>query len=262
MAGEHNKKARNTLGTEDTTLHRNLVFTATEQYKLLRANLSFALPDEEGCKIIGVTSSIRGEGKSTTSINLSYVLAEAGERVVLVDGDLRLPSVAKKMHISNARGLTDSLKNSETQIPVIVPSDLYSNWGIIPSGPLPPNPSELLSSKRMENFLASLSKFYDYIIVDLPPVNAVSDAIAISKYLTGIVLVIREDYTEKNDVNECFRQLRLANVNVLGCVMNGVKNEQVSKYSRYKRYSKYYKRGYYSDSYYQSTQTAEEEDKK
>lgn len=227
------------------TLHKNLEFTATEQYKLLRTNLSFTLPEDQKCAIIGVTSSMRGEGKSTTSVNLSYVLAESGKKVLLIDGDLRIPSVAKKMEIASSPGLTDMLMNYETQQLNFFKSKLLNDWYILPSGDLPPNPSELLSSHRMEMVLKALSEKFDYIVVDLPPVNLVSDALAISNYITGMIVVIREDYTEKKELENCFRQLRLSNVNVLGCVMNESKSGKGS-YSKYKKYSKYYQ--HYSSS--------------
>lgn len=227
------------------TLHKNLEFTATEQYKLLRTNLSFTLPEDQKCAIIGVTSSMRGEGKSTTSVNLSYVLAESGKKVLLIDGDLRIPSVAKKMEIASSPGLTDMLMSYETQQLNFFKSKLLNDWYILPSGDLPPNPSELLSSHRMEMVLKALSEKFDYIVVDLPPVNLVSDALAISNYITGMIVVIREDYTEKKELENCFRQLRLSNVNVLGCVMNESKSGKGS-YSKYKKYSKYYQ--HYSSS--------------
>ena len=224
------------------TLHKNLKFTATEQYKLLRTNLLFTMTETEGCKIIGVTSSMRGEGKSTTAVNLSYVLAESGKRVILIDGDLRIPSVAKKMQIDSSPGLADLLRGESTIDLAGLRSQQLSNWYIMPAGSLPPNPSELLGSKRMEAALKGLSAHFDYIIVDLPPVNIVSDALAISKYITGMILVIREEYCEKKELENCIRQLKLSNVNVLGCVMNGTKAGKgyYSKY-RYKRYYKYYK---------------------
>jgi len=230
------------LTDDQKTLHKNLEFTAVEQYKLLRTNLSFTLPESEGCKIIGVTSSIRGEGKSTTAVNLSYVLAESGKRVALIDGDLRIPSVAKKMKIASTPGLTDLLRGEAAVNLAEFKSSHLSNWYIIPSGILPPNPSELLGSKRMEATLKSLSAHFDYIIVDLPPINIVSDALAISNYIHGMIVVVREDYTEKKELENCFRQLRLSNVNVLGCVMNETKDGKgyYSKY-RYKRYYRYYK---------------------
>ncbi len=225
------------------TLHKNLEFAASEQYKLLRANLAFTIPQDVKCPIIGVTSAMRGEGKSTTSVNLSYVLAENGNRVLLIDGDLRLPSIAKKMGIRNTGGLTDILMGNGARL-ADYRSALYDNWYILPSGPLPPNPSELLCSGRMESVLKELSESFDYIIIDLPPVNIVSDAVAVSKFITGVLVVIREDYTEKAELDACYRQLKLSNVKVLGCVLNESKNNS-GAYGKYKR--KYY-RSYDNDS--------------
>jgi capsular exopolysaccharide synthesis family protein len=117
---------------------------------------------------------------------------------------------------------------------------------------LPPNPSELLGSKRMGDALKELSTYFDYIVVDLPPVNIVSDALAISKYITGMIVVIRQEYTEKKELATCFRQLRLSNVNVLGCVMNETRSDKAyySKY-KYKRNYRYYK----NYSTYESTES-------
>lgn len=229
------------------TLHKNLEFTATEQYKLIRANLDFTLPEGEKCPVIGVTSAMRGEGKSTTSINLSYVLAERGSKVLLIDGDLRIPSVAKKMDIPSSPGLTDVLMNKSPMQLSDYKTNLLDTWYIIPSGDIPPNPSELLGSKRMEAALEILKEHFDYIVIDLPPVNIVSDAVAVSNYITGMVVVVREEYTEKKELEHCFRQLKLSNAKVLGCVMNETKSGSGS-YSKYKKY-KYYK--YYR--YYQSS---------
>ena len=243
MFRKKGKRASFAVKENQRTLHKNLEFTAVEQYKLLRTNLDFTLPEGETCPVIGVTSSMRGEGKSTTAVNLSYVLAEKGSKVLLIDGDLRIPSVAKKMGIDRTLGLTDILMGKGAQISEFQ-SELLSNWYILPSGDIPPNPSELLGSSRMESILASLKEKFDYIIIDLPPVNIVSDAVSISSLITGMIVVIREDYTEKKDLEHCFRQLKLSNVNVLGCVMNESKNEggSYSKYKRYKYY-KYYKQG-------------------
>lgn len=241
--GIFNKSKNKAIVKEsESTLHKNLKFTATEQYKLLRANLSFTLSDNQGCAVIGVTSAMRGEGKSTTAINLSYVLAESGKRVLLIDGDLRLPSIARKMHMDNKVGLTDLLKGEETIQMSTFKSNELNNWYIMPSGNLPPNPSELIGSRRMEKSLELLSENFDYIIIDLPPVNIVSDALTISKFISGMIVVIREDYTEKKELETCFRQLKLSEVKVLGCVINEAKNGKGSygKY-KYKRYYKYYK---------------------
>lgn len=227
------------------TLHKNLEFTAAEQYKLIRANLDFTLPEDEKCPVIGVTSSMRGEGKSTTAVNLSYAFAEKGSKVLLIDADLRIPSIAKKLEIDSSPGLADLLRGKGAQISEFQ-THLLSNWFVLPSGDIPPNPSELLGSSRMENILAKLRELFDYIVIDLPPVNIVSDAVAISSLISGMIVVIREEYTEKKELERCFRQLKLSNANILGCVMNESESGR-STYGKYKKY-KYYK--YYR--YYQS----------
>lgn len=235
-----NNKKSMFMPNDPKTLHKNLEFTATEQYKILRANLSFTIPENVKCPIIGVTSSIRGEGKSTTAVNLSYVLAENGKKVLLIDGDLRIPSIAKKMGIESTPGLTNLLMRFESRQLVSFQSSILENWYIIPAGNIPPNPSELLGSAKMEKLLEILSEEFDYIIIDLPPVNIVSDALAISRYITGMILVVREEYTEKKEFEACSRQLELSNVKVLGCVMNGAKTGSGS-YGKYRRYYKKYK---------------------
>ena len=227
---------------EHKTLHKHLNFTATEQYKLLRTNIDFTLPQDEKCHIIGVTSSMRGEGKSTTAINLSYVLAEKGSKVLLIDGDLRIPSVAKKLQIKGAPGVTTLLMNKSTDVEDFK-SELLANWYILPAGEIPPNPSELLGSRRMEKLLIALREKFDYIIIDLPPVNIVSDALSVSPFISGMVVVVREEYTEKKELTHCMRQLSLSNVNVLGCVLNEARGNGGSygKYKKYKYYRYYYK---------------------
>lgn len=235
--GTTNRKASNTFSPAENrrTLHENLDFAGKEQYKLLRTNLSFTIPADQKCPIIGVTSAVRGEGKSTTSINLAYVLAESGKRVLLIDGDLRVPSIAKKMEIEATPGLTNLLMGQDSQDLSVFRSKILNNWYIIPSGELPPNPSELLGSRRMEALLGVLAEKFDYIIIDLPPVNLVSDALAISRLTTGMVVVVRKDYTEKKDLEQCYRQLGLSNVKVLGCVVNNAKDSR-GNYAYYREY--------------------------
>ncbi len=253
-----NKAAPFSSPVQKSTLHKNLDFTSREQYKALRTNLQFTLPEGVKCPIIGVTSSMRGEGKSTTAVNLAYVLAESEKKVLLIDGDLRIPSIAKKLGINGNVGLTDFLMDSSSVSLSSLKSGILDNWYIMPSGELPPNPSELLGSNRMGSLLNKLSAVFDYIIIDLPPVNLVSDAMAVSGHITGLVVIIREGYAEKSEVERCFRQLKLSNVKILGCVINGAKHEGGSygKYKKYKYY-KYYK--YTSDETEEGTDSAAEE---
>ena len=240
-----NKDRYNQFATSNSqiskTLHKNLEFTATEQYKLIRTNWDFTLPENEKCPVIGVTSSMRGEGKSTTAVNLSYVFAEKGSKVLLIDGDLRIPSVAKKLEIESTPGLADLLRGKGAQISEFQ-SHLLPNWFVLPSGDIPPNPSELLGSSRMGKILDQLREIFDYIVVDLPPVTAVADPLVMSKLLDGIVVVVRHGYTRKKNVREAVRQLNFSGVRILGFVYNGFRHGS-SRY--YKRTGKYYRKNYY-----------------
>lgn len=209
-------------GDNSKIFHQNLNFIASEQYKIIRTNLEFTIPSDEKCPVIGVTSSMRGEGKSTTAINLSYSFAEKGSKVLLIDGDLRLPSIAKKMNIKGSLGFSDLLKGKSID-EIGIFSHIVNNWYILSSGNIPPNPSELIGSSKMERILKELKEKFDYIIIDLPPVNIVSDAISVSSRITGMVVVIREEYTSKSELENCFSQLKLSEVNVLGVIMNDAK---------------------------------------
>lgn len=247
-----NNKNQNVNDVEGKTLlTQKLSFAATEAYKLLRTNLMFTLPDEQKCRIVGITSSARGEGKSTTAINLSYTLAETGKKVLLLDTDLRLPSIAKKLEIKSAPGLTNVLAGTVDISSAICKSEQFKNWDILPSGDVPPNPTELLGSSQMKTLMEKFADNYDFIIVDLPPVNIVSDALIVSPLLDGMVIVVRENFAEHRELKNCKRLLGMSNVNVLGFVIN-MAAEDKSSYGKYKRqryYRKYYKSyGYYSSS--------------
>ena len=235
-------------------LHQKLSFAATEAYKLLRTNVLFALPSDKKCRVVGVTSSLRGDGKSTTAVNLSYTLAETGKKVLLIDADMRLPSIPKKMNIAPAPGLSNILVGMAGATPTVQATGILDSWYVLSAGDIPPNPSELLGSKQMEALLEYFSNDYDFIVVDLPPVNIVTDALVVSPFLDGLILVIRENYTERSAVNHCYRQLKQSDVKILGVVLNAAK-EAYGGYKRYKRY-KYYKYGkssrygkYQSDGY-------------
>lgn len=222
------------------TLHKNLGFTAIEQYKLIRANLDFVIPETEKCPVIGVTSSMPCEGKSTTAINLSYVLAEKGHKVLLIDADMRISSIGKKLDIEVVPGLSDLLRTTGAPLPEFKPY-LLDNWYVLPMGDIPPNPSELLGSSRMEKLLNQLRDMFDYIIIDLPPVNIVSDAVSISKFLSGMIVVVREERTQKRELERCVRQLRLSNVNILGFILLGAVSGSRTYGSKNKYYQGYTK---------------------
>ena len=222
-----------------------LNFAASEAYKLLRTNLTFTLPADKNCRIVGVTSAIRGEGKTTTSINLSYTQAETGKKTLLIDADMRLPSVAKKLGIPGKPGLSDVLVGLCSFGEAVQTSELIKNWHILPSGNIPPNPSELLGGDHMKALLQECAKIYDTIIIDLPPVNIVADALTIADQVDGLLLVVRENYIDKNSLNDCMRQMSfLEKGKLLGFVLTDT-GHSGSRYYRYGRYGKYGKYGKY-----------------
>ena len=237
----------------------NLNFVASEAYKLLRTNLMFSMP-EQSSYVIGVTSSVRGEGKSTTSVNLAYTFAQSGKKVLLIDADMRLPSVAKKLGISCSPGLSNIIAGVNTGEnkgkSCYRKSKYFDNWYILPAGDIPPNPSELLGSDRMKKLLETLKERFDVIVVDLPPVNIVSDALVISKITDGLAVVVRQGYTNKHALAECMYQVGRLDAKFLGFIMADADISETS-YKHYKRYGGYdYK--YYGS--YSSSKNSVEDD--
>ncbi len=214
----------------------NLNFAETEAYKLLRTNLVFSFSDEGEGRVIGVTSSIQNEGKSLTSCNTAYTLAEAGKRVLLLEADLRKPTVAAKLGLARGLGLTNALVSAVDLEDVIQQCELIEGLDVITSGDIPPNPSELLSSNRMSQIMEELKQKYDYIVVDLPPVTVVSDALAISKNLDGVVMVVRGGISEKHMLSEALRQLKMLNVRLLGFVYRSNDRDTRAYKKKYKKY--------------------------
>lgn len=221
-----------------------LSFAAAEAYKLLRTNLMFSMP-EKPCRILGVTSSVRGEGKSTTSVNLAYTIAQAGKKTLLIDADMRLPNVASKLSISGTPGLSNLLAGLSSENEAMRKSEYFDNWYILPAGVIPPNPSELLGSERMHALLERCSEIFDIIIIDLPPVNIVADALVISSWIDGLVVVVRENYSDRKALNACMYQIRQLGSKFLGFVMT---DSDIGEGS-YKRYGKYGHRYGYGYSY-------------
>lgn len=221
----------------EKTIGKGLSFAAAEAYKLLRINLSFSLPKTSNCQVIGVTSSLRGEGKSTTSINIAYTMAETGKKVLLIEADMRLPVMAKRLKIRQAPGLSNLLVGQSSGNEVLQNSGLLTNLKVIAAGAIPPNPAELLDSSQMETTLQVMREYFDVIIVDLPPVTAVSDAVIVSKFLDGIILVCRQNYCDRKSLDAAVTQLRFSGAKILGFVVSD--SDQQSKHY-YKRYGKNY----------------------
>ena len=215
------KKKKTASGTRSRKIGKDLDFASVEAYNLLRTNLSFALPDKEGGKVIGITSPCPQEGKSTTSLNLSYALAEAGHRVLLIDADLRRPSLAKVIDVPMVPGLSNLLIDESAE-GAVHSGILHPNMSVLLSGNIPPNPSELVGSERMKHLLDEFCAYFDFVIVDLPPVNSVSDPLAASKHVDGMIVVVRHGHTRRRELSEAIRQLELVNAKIFGFVYNGI----------------------------------------
>ncbi len=224
------------------TIGEGLNFATSEAFRLLRTNLLFALPfsslrEGESCRIVGVTSSVSGEGKSTTALNLGYVLAESGKNVLVVEADMRLPTICSRLKLEGGMGLSSLLAGLCTEEEAIRPSGIHDRLTIMASGPTPPNPTELLGSERMKTTLRSVANNYDFVILDLPPMNEVSDALVTSRLTHGMIVVVRQNYATRSSVGEAMRQLDNVGVKVLGFVMtySSGHDEKYGKYGGYYR---------------------------
>ena len=218
-----------------------LNFAAAEAYKLLRTNLMFSFPDERKCRIVGITSSIQEEGKSTVTCNLAYSLAQAGVSVLLIDADLRKPTIASKLCVERIPGLTNLLVSREDYKKCVQQSPYAPGVDLLTAGDIPPNPSELLGSDRMQELMEEMSKDYEYILVDLPPVTIVSDTVAVSKLLDGVIAVVRGGVAQKKLLAEMLRQLQLVDLRILGFVYRDLLPVNGRYYSRYKGKYHYYR---------------------
>ena len=232
----------------------HISFAAAEAYKLLRTKLQYSFTEEQECRVIGVSSALHGEGKSLTAVNLSYALSQLGKRVVLIDCDMRRPTVADKLPISKSPGLSDFLtcqNHTENLIQFCGIREDKHAFHAIASGMTPPNPMELLSSARMEKLVARLRESYDFVILDLPPVGEVGDALAAAKLTDGMLVVVRQNYCDRVALNTTIRQFEFVDAKILGVVFNSTSEDGSSygrKYYHGKKYNRYYKnyRRYYA----------------
>lgn len=222
-------------------------FFMREAYKTLRSNVNFSLTEETtGGKLIAVTSALQSEGKSFTAVNLAISYAQTDRRVLLVDCDLRRPKLSRLLQVSAGAGLSNLLVTPALLPEAIQPSGV-EKLDVILSGDIPPNPSELLGSTRMERFLAVVKERYDYIILDTPPVCMVTDAAVLASKVDGVLFVVRAGKSERPAVLQAVDQLAYAQAKILGFVLNGVdldKSGYGYKKYRYKKYGKYFYRGH------------------
>ena len=221
---------------DDLVSHLSPKSTASEAYRGIRTSILFSSA-EQAPQVLIISSSGPREGKTITSANIAITMAQAGNRVVILDCDMRRPRVHKIFSLSRDRGMSNLLVGNDELDNVVLHTDI-PNLDVIPSGPIPPNPSEVLSSQRMADLIEVLRGRYDRIIIDTPPITAVTDAVILSKVVDGVVLIVRAGVAHRELVRNAVEQLRQVNAHILGAVLNGVDMGRDSYY--YYQYYYYY----------------------
>ena len=200
-------------------------------------------------RTILVTSSQPAEGKTTTSTNLAISLSQTGASVLIVDCDLRRPRLHKVFGVKNSRGLSNYLSGTGELASLVQPA--LPNLFVLPVGPLPPNPAELLGSSRMKQTIDLLQGSFDYVVLDSPPVASFADSLILSAMVEGVILVVKAGYTSREVANRTKTHLQTVGAKVLGAVINHIKLQPHDYYY----YSTYYSRYYYRD---ESSESSEE----
>ena len=218
----------------------------SEAFRALRTNIQYASVDKSITRIL-VTSPMPRDGKSTVATNLAVVISQSGRKVTIVDADMRRPSQHRRLRLTNRFGLSDLFVQEKVQLDGALRDTRIPGMYLVTSGGLPPNPSELVGSEKMMEVLRQIRLKSDIIIVDTPPMMAVTDAAVLAPKMDGVILVVRPGVTKLVNTKQTVDQLRRGGANILGIVLNDIEHRR----SRYQ----YYYRGYYSyDSYYGEAQ--------
>jgi capsular exopolysaccharide synthesis family protein len=207
--------------------------TASEAYRGLRTSILFSSADKKP-RVIMITSAGPLEGKTLTSANMAITMAGSHEGVILIDGDLRRPRLHKVFQTSHSKGLSGILVGTDTPADAIIKTPI-KGLHLLPAGHIPPNPSELIGSNVMKRFITGLREKFEIIVIDTPPLTAVTDAVALSQFVDGVMLVLRTGITPRQVVKNSLEQLQAVNANILGVVLNAVSTGKDSYY-----YSQYY----------------------
>lgn len=245
-------KKRSDVDNASRILNCKSDFYTVETYKSIRTNIMFSMPKTEKGKVIAITSSIPGEGKTTTSINLAITFAEMGAKVILVDCDLRRARIHKYLQIERGKGVSNVLCGFCT-LDDAIRKNLNPNIDILSSGELPPNPAELLGSKEFAAMIEALTEKYDYIFIDTPPLTVVTDAAIAMKKSMGAIIVVRQDVTTFDLLDSTVAGIEKAEVKILGVVVIGSESKQ-KKYGYYKRGKYGYKYNYQYHYAYKDTE--------
>ncbi len=218
---------------KELIVYNNPKSPISESYRNIRTNMQFANLDKN-LKVVMITSPTQGEGKTTTISNIAVSFANLGQKVLLMDGDLRRPRVHKAFHLKNNKGLTDILLEGASYKDYLQKGPV-ENLEILSAGQIPPNPSEMLSSNRMKKLMEEIKKEYDYVLIDAPPVIVVTDALILSTLTDGVVLVVAAGEGEIEMAKRAKENLEKVNANLLGAVVNklSLKNKKAQSYYGY-----------------------------
>lgn len=212
-------KVRNTQGASLITVTKPLD-VISEQFRSIRTNIQYSMVDKN-FKTLMVTSSGEKEGKSTVSANLASVMADENKKVLLIDADMRKPTLHKTFNLKNNIGVTSLLTNDDLDFESAIEYSDIANLYLLPVGPIPPNPVELLSSKSMANLVEEFESMFDLIVIDTPPVLAVADSQVVADLVDGAIFVIREGVAARPAVKKSIELLNMTGVNIIGAVYNG-----------------------------------------
>lgn len=229
-------------------LNDSTSFAVAEAYRMARTNI-FYLPTKESCKKIVIASAVASEGKSTCGINISKILAQAGKKVLLIDADMRRPRIARYLNIDKQDGLSEYLAGLCDNAEITKNTDL--GFDVIVSGNVSSSSAELLATPRVDALFDECNREYDYIIIDTPPINVVTDATVLADKIDGYLLAVRAGFSSVDDIKQTVHSLEQVDAKILGIMLENVdpKTEIYGKYSRYGKYGKY---GRYYKNYHNS----------
>lgn len=211
----------------DVLLDDKAPFSIVEAYKTIRTNMMFVLSNSENKRIV-ISSALPNDGKTITAINVGIAFSQMGQKVLLIDADMRRPTVYQRLKINNSKGLSSILVGFCKLRDAV--KNVSPNFDVLTSGPIPPNPSELLGGKNMSVLLDGLQDYYDYIIIDTPPINLVSDALVLAPKTDGLVMVARQGKTTHDQFKKAVASIDFANVKLLGTILNGDRSGGSYKY--------------------------------
>ena len=245
IAKNSSADVRNNLLTE------NSPFAMREAYSAIRTKLLFTGKGEK-CPVFAVTSATMHNGKTTNAVNLAVSIASTAKKVLLIDGDMRKPTVHRYFGIENKNGLSEILAGLTNEVKIRKTS--VENMHVLTSGHIPPNPAELFSSRQMDNLLDYVRNYFDYVIIDTPPINVVTDATVLAERITGYIFIVQSGTNHFAEVNYALENLQQMNGNVVGFILNDMVGKSRGHYGNYGYYRYSYKRKSYG--YEQQQQNA------